>query len=225
MGTSKSHITKYVSRMEYFTNWCKDKKVLHLGCSSGTYMHDRIQRGTFLHGILNDSAQSLAGLDIDSESLAAMKELGFSDLYEGNAEKLEASDIKEKYDTVIAGDLLEHITCPGGMLDGVKTLLKENGKFIISTNNAFGLHYQIKRWIGRYKEHFEHVCFYSPETLVHLFERHNYTILELYGAYTVPPHTLSDKILFTIGSPLFKLFPVLAGTLVVVAAPRDKKLA
>ena len=208
--------------MKYFTQWCKDKKVLHLGCSSGTYIHDRIKRGTFLHSILNENAKSLSGLDIDAKSLQTMKELGFTNLYEGNAEKLQDSNIKDSFDIVIAGDLLEHITCPGAMLNGVKDLLSQNGKLIISTNNAFGLHYQIKRWLGRYSEHFEHVCFYSPETLHHLFERHNYKIVEIYGAYTVPPHSFVDKFLFFIGSPIFKIFPVLAGTLVIVAACEDK---
>jgi len=222
MTASTVTITKYISRMKYFAEWCKNKNVMHLGCSSGTYIHDRIKRGTFLHSILNDTAQNLAGLDIDAKSLETMKELGFSNLYEGNAEKLSESNIKEKYDIVIAGDLLEHITCPGAMLEGVKELLDENGKFIISTNNAFGVHYQIRRWLGRFTEHFEHVCFYSPETLVHLFERHNYKVVDLYAAYTVPPHSLSDKILFTIGKPIFKLFPVLAGTLVVVAEYQKK---
>ena len=182
-------------------------------------MDDRIQRGTFLHKVLAESANELSGLDIDHESIHAMREIGFSNLHEGNAEKLEDSGITDKFDIVIAGDLLEHITCPGAMLNGVSGLLNDGGKFIISTNNAFGLHYQIKRWLGRYTEHFEHVCFYSPETLAHLFERHDYTVLEIYGAYTVPPHTFMDKVLFFIGSPLFRLFPVLAGTLVVVATP------
>lgn len=206
--------------MQKFKDWCKNKRVLHLGCSSGKYIEDRIKRGTFLHGILNETASQLAGLDIDAQSLETMRKIGFSHLYQGNAEKLETSGIKDKFEVVIAGDLLEHITCPGAMLNGVLNLLETNGKFIISTNNAFGLHYQIKRWLGRYTEHFEHVCFYSPETLAHLFERHNYKILKLYGAYTVPPHTTIDKILFAIGSPLFRVFPVLAGTLVVVATPK-----
>ncbi|MDH5571488.1 MAG: class I SAM-dependent methyltransferase [Gammaproteobacteria bacterium] len=219
MKTNVTRISKYIPRIKMFKKWCADKNILHLGCSSGTYIHDRIKRGTFLHSILSESSKSISGLDIDSNSLEVMKTHGFSDLYEGNAEKLSEANINKEFDIVIAGDLLEHITCPGAMLEGVKDLLNEDGKLIISTNNAFGLHYQIRRWLGRYTEHFEHVCFYSPETLIHLFERHNYIIEELYGAYTVPPHTIKQKIVFSIGKPLFQLFPVLAGTLVVVAKP------
>ncbi len=128
--------------------------------------------------------------------------------------------MSEKFDVVLAGDLLEHITCPGLMLNGIRRFLAVDGLVVMSTNNAFGLHFQIKRWLGIYKEHFEHVAFFSPETLRNLFERHRYEIVEMYGAYTVPPYSLKQKILFYLGSPLFKLFPVLAGTLIVVARPR-----
>ena len=210
-------LTQYISRTNKFTEWCTDKNVLHLGCSSGRYIQDRIKRGTFLHALLANSASKLSGLDIDEESLEIMKNMGFTNLYLGNVEKLSDSHLNEVFDIIIAGDLLEHITCPGSMLEGVKDLLPQTGQFIISTNNAFGLHYQIKRWLGLYEEHFEHVCFYSPETLIHLFERHGYTVKSLYGAYTVPPYSLKDKILFALGSPLFRLFPVLSGTLVVIA--------
>jgi 2-polyprenyl-3-methyl-5-hydroxy-6-metoxy-1,4-benzoquinol methylase len=207
----------YVSRMELFSAACRGRKVLHLGCSSGRYIQDRITRGTFLHEILSKQASHLAGLDLDKDSLATMTSLGYTNLYHGNAEELDHSGIHDHFEVIVAGDLLEHITRPGSFLDSAKGLLSPGGQLILSTNNAFGLHYQIKRWLGRYEEHFEHVCFYSPETLVHLFERHGYRVTSLFGAFTVPPHTLRQKIQFVLGRPLFKIFPVLAGTIIVVA--------
>ena len=215
--TAPPTLAGYVSRMEKFAEWCRGKSVLHLGCSSGRYIEDRLARGTFLHELLRKEARHLAGLDLDAESLRKMGGMGYANLYHGNAERLDEAGIAGPFDVIVAGDLLEHITRPGAMLDTARPLLGPQGKLIISTNNAFGLHYQIKRWLGRYSEHFEHVCFYSPETLVHLFERHGYRIAALYGAFTVPPHSAMQKLQFALGSPLFRLFPVLAGTLIVVA--------
>jgi 2-polyprenyl-3-methyl-5-hydroxy-6-metoxy-1,4-benzoquinol methylase len=207
----------YVSRMELFSAACRGRKVLHLGCSSGRFIKDRIMRGSFLHEILRQQASHLTGLDLDNDSLATMASLGYTNLYHGNAEELDHSGIHDSFDVIVAGDLLEHITRPGSLLDSAKALLAPAGQLILSTNNAFGLHYQIKRWLGRYEEHFEHVCFYSPETLVHLFERHGYRVTSLFGAFTVPPHTRLQRIQFALARPLFRLFPVLAGTIVVVA--------
>ncbi len=211
----------YLSRTNFLLDRCRDKSVLHLGCSSGSHIRARMERGSLLHMTLASVAKELHGIDLDNDSLNVMRsELGLTNLYHGNVEHLEKVGITRKFGVVVAGDLLEHITCPGLMLEGVKPLLDTNGIFIISTNNAFGLHFQISRWLGRYREHFEHVCFYSPETLVHLFERHGYTIEEMHGAYTEPPYTLTKRLQFAIGAPLFKLFPVLAGTLAVVAKPK-----
>lgn len=86
--------------------------------------------------------------------------------------------------------------------------------------NAFGLHYQLRRWSGRYVGRVEHVCFYSPETLHHLFDRHGSEVTEMYGAYTELPFGWKQKVKFAIGHPLFKLVPILAGTIIVVATPK-----
>jgi len=212
--------TKYISRTDFLMDVCKGKSVLHLGCSSGAHLRARLQRGSLLHAKLAQVASELCGVDLDGESLQIMQdELGFTNLYEGDVERLSDLNLGMKFDIVLAGDLLEHISRPGAMLDGVRQRLNDGGAFVVSTVNAFGLHFQIKRWLGRYREHFEHVCFYSPETLHNLFERHGYRISQMYGAYTEPPYTMSNKMKFFVGAPLFRLFPVLAGTLVVVAEP------
>lgn len=214
-------LSQYLSRTQFLRERCRNRRVLHLGCSSGRYINDRLQRGSLLHGILAEEAEELYGLDLDARSLDLLQQLGFTHLYQGNAEKLEELDLRETFDVVLAGDLLEHITKPGAMLDGVKRFLKPTGRFIVSTNNAFGLHYQLRRWMGSYVEHIEHVCFFSPETLLNLFQRHKYRVLEIYGAYTEPPHSWQQKLRFAIGYPVFKLAPVLAGTLIVIATPQD----
>jgi 2-polyprenyl-3-methyl-5-hydroxy-6-metoxy-1,4-benzoquinol methylase len=208
----------YVNRMEVFRTVCSGKKVLHLGCSSGKFIEDRIRRGDLLHAELAGVASELHGLDLDEASVEILRRMGFENLWIGNAEHLGSVGLPAAhFDVVVAGDLLEHITNPGGMLDGIRKLLSANGVLLLSTNNAFGLNYQVRRWLGIYSEHPEHVVFYSPETLAHTFERHGYRVNTMQGAYTVPPYTAMKRALFFIGSPLLRVFPVLAGTLVVVA--------
>jgi 2-polyprenyl-3-methyl-5-hydroxy-6-metoxy-1,4-benzoquinol methylase len=217
--------TQYVSRLAFLRERCRDRRVFHLGCSSGQFLEDRLHRRSLLHAILSEEAQELYGLDLDAKSLETMRSMGYQHLYHGNAEQLDDLPMEETFDVVLAGDLLEHITRPGAMLDGVKRFMKPTGQFIVSTNNAFGFHYQLRRWTGRYAEHPEHVSFFSPETLAHLFERHGYQVLAMYGAFTEPPHGWQQQLKFAIGSPLFRLAPVLSGTLIVVAAPFVNKAA
>ena len=211
-------VEHFLSRVDFLREVCRDKRVLHLGCSSGQFIKDRIDRGSLLHEILQQEARILYGIDLDGASLATMRKLGFANLCEGNAECLDELSSDETFDVVLAGDLIEHVTHPGAMLDGIKRLLQpKTGKFVVSTPNAFGLHFQMRRWMGRYSEHPEHVCFYSPETLQHLLERHGHRVQAIQGCYTEPPYTWKRKLEFALGSPLFRLMPVLSGTLMAVA--------
>ena len=147
-----------------------------------------------------------------------MRRLGFDNLYEGNAERLDELSLDETFDIVLAGDLIEHVTRPGAMLDGIKRFMHpDTGRFVVSTPNAFGLHFQMRRWMGNYSEHPEHVCFYSPETLQHLLERHGYGVQEMQGCYTEPPYGWKRRLEFSLASPLLRFAPVLAGTLIAVA--------
>ncbi len=209
----------YQARHLFLVNKCTGKEVLHLGCSSGRYIQDRLLANNLLHALLRDVASSLYGIDIHSDSIEKMSEKGFANLYLGDAEDLDHLALEKVFDVVVAGDLLEHLSRPGSMLEGVKRFLKPGGRLIISTNNAFGIHYHLRRWTGTYAEHPEHVCFYSPETLVNLLQRHGYSVLKMYGGYTVPPRTWKQKLFFTLGYPAFRIFPILAGTLIVTAVP------
>jgi 2-polyprenyl-3-methyl-5-hydroxy-6-metoxy-1,4-benzoquinol methylase len=211
---------RYVSRIDYLRASSRGKRVLHLGCSSGRFIHDRVQRASLLHSVLHEEARELYGIDLDHDSLVWMREqMGFQNLYECDVERLDELRLNERFDVVLAGDLVEHLTRPGALLDGVKRFVRPGGQFILSTVNAFGLHFQLRRWLGGYSEHPEHVCFFSPETIVHLLERHGYILREMVGSYTEPPRTWKRKLEFAIGSPLFRLAPVLAGTIIAVATP------
>jgi 2-polyprenyl-3-methyl-5-hydroxy-6-metoxy-1,4-benzoquinol methylase len=145
-------------------------------------------------------------------------QFGFKNLYQADAERLDELELNASFDVVLAGDLIEHLSRPGAMLEGIKRFLHPEGSLVISTVNAFGLHFQLRRWLGSYTEHPQHVCFYSPETIVHLLERHGYRVQEMRGSYTEPPTGLVRKIEFAVGSPVFKLMPGLAGTLIAVAS-------
>lgn len=219
-GVSPLPLRRYVSRLDYLRAICRGKRVLHLGCSSGRCIMDRLERGSLLHAILDEEARELYGIDIDRDSLALMrKDLGFRNLYEGNVERLGELALDETFDIVVAGDLMEHLTKTGAALDGIKRFLRPGGHFVMSTVNAFGLHFQLRRWLGIYTEHPEHVCFFSPETIVNMLERHGYVVSEMLGCYTEPPRSWKSKAEFAVGVPLFKRVPVLAGTLLAVASP------
>ncbi|MCW8965846.1 MAG: class I SAM-dependent methyltransferase [Candidatus Pacearchaeota archaeon] len=65
--------------------------------------------------------------------------------------------INKKFDTVIGGEILEHVICPMKFLKYCKDLLKKEGILIITTPNAIGIQY-IKNpsWCVNYEDYRGH---------------------------------------------------------------------
>jgi 2-polyprenyl-3-methyl-5-hydroxy-6-metoxy-1,4-benzoquinol methylase len=77
---------------------------------------------------------------------------------EGNVEHLEDMVPELRgFDVVVAGDIIEHLSNPGLMLDGIRSRLATNGRVIISTPNAFGVASWLRVLTGRFKEGAQHV--------------------------------------------------------------------
>jgi predicted TPR repeat methyltransferase len=209
---------RYVSRFAFLVDCCRNKSVLHLGCSSGKFILDKIKTNTSLHIHLARVANGLYGVDIDETSLRIMKDYyRLQHLYQGNVEHLDELSIDRQFDIVLAGDILEHLSNPGKMLDGIQRFMHADSVLIISTNNAFSLPAFLRFTAGKYKEHEDHVFVFSPYVLQNLLWRHGYESIEIYGAHTRPPVTPSEKVVYTIGTPFLKMRPDYAGTLILLA--------
>ena len=89
-------------------------------------------------------------------------------------------NITEKFDVIVAGDLLEHLTNFEGFFSNCKMLLKPEGILIITTPNPFffgEFHYVA------FKKNFvvnpEHTCWIDPQCLLQLSERFGFRIKEI----------------------------------------------
>lgn len=100
-------------------------KTLDVGCTTPTGL------GTTLHSIIYNN--NVYGLDIiDCPNMKNFKQ--------GDAQKMPYKD--EMFDTVIAGELIEHLENPEKFLLESKRVLKDNGILIITTPNK-------KSWSNR----------------------------------------------------------------------------
>jgi 2-polyprenyl-3-methyl-5-hydroxy-6-metoxy-1,4-benzoquinol methylase len=94
-----------------------------------------------------------------------------------DAEPDKVCDFAGKVDVVLCGEILEHLSNPGRLLDAVRKLAVP---IIVTVPNAFssvGM-----RWIAKAKENVnkEHVAWYSYHTLKTLLERHGYELAEFF---------------------------------------------
>lgn len=166
-----------VDRLETINQYCRGKKVLHLGCANSPYTRDSIDSDTLLHFEIAKVAAELYGFDYDAKSLDLLRERGSGNLFVADLEHLEDTDLNETFDVIVAGEMIEHLNNPGLFLEGIKRFMNPKTELVITTINAYGgmrfFWYSLTRNHGRNEPvHPDHVAYYSYSTLSLLAKRH-----------------------------------------------------
>ncbi len=169
-----------VQRIEYLKELCREKTVLHLGCTDWPYTKMRLKLGTLLHIELQEIAHELWGFDYDRNGLDLLTQLGLKNLYHVDLERLETVNIKKEFDIVLAAEIIEHLSNPGLFLSGIQRFMGPHSTLVITTINAYcGMRMSIYALRGRgglaEPVHPDHVAYYSHSTLLHLISRTNLT--------------------------------------------------
>ena len=91
--------------------------------------------------------------------------------------------INGKYDTIVAGEIVEHISDTPIFIKNCKKRLKLKGRIILTTPNATSLIYlKNPGWCVNYKNKFNmdnsHIHAFTSMMLVSLLERENFEIIE-----------------------------------------------
>ncbi len=126
-------------RGEIFQKWIgKNKKVLDIGCRDGELTKYYV------------SGNDVLGVDIDKNALERCgRNLGIKTKWldlNGNW-KLGS----ERFDVVVAAEILEHLYYPKSILKKIKKVLKKGGILIGSVPNAFNLKNRLRILFGRKK--------------------------------------------------------------------------
>ncbi len=105
------------------------------------------------------------GIDIDERGVAILRQQGF---HARTADAM-TMDLGERYDVIVAGELIEHLANPGLFLCNMARHLAPGGTLVITTPNPFYFGHVWKIWrYGRPRVHEEHVCWFDPMTLCRL---------------------------------------------------------
>jgi 2-polyprenyl-3-methyl-5-hydroxy-6-metoxy-1,4-benzoquinol methylase len=157
----------YLSKEDFLVAAARGRRVLHLGCVGFTDLpaDERVRLAKqSLHSKLSQVAD-VVGVDYSVEVVEEFRRLGiFTNIVAGNVEKLPDLPLPGPFDVVIAGDIIEHLSNPGMMLDGIRILCTANTSLIITTPNAFGLPNYGRFLLRRFKEGQEHVLSFNALT-------------------------------------------------------------
>lgn len=103
--------------------------ILNIGCAR----YNREGReGEDLHGFLTGETEAeIKGIDINERGIKQMKEEGY-DVMIADAQTF---DFEEKFDAIVAGEVIEYLPNPGTFVDNALKHLSATGRLIITTEN------------------------------------------------------------------------------------------
>lgn len=175
--------------------------ILDVGCvgSFPENLEEKIQNNVWLYRELEKRFKRVVGIDIAKEEIPKLKKIGYNVQY-GNAEDFE---LNEKFDTIVAGELIEHLSNPGNFLDACRNHLKEDGVVILTTPSAFCFEYFVKKCFGMLQINSEHSAWYDEKTLTQLAERHHFDVVGVkYIIYRYKPSTIKGFVYHRIVFPI-----------------------
>ena len=217
-----------VDRVSWLERQVASRSVIHLGFLDIDRVDDKSASGEWLHERLSCHARYIVGVDLDADGVAAAKTAGYEaytcDLQDSKAvESLKLSQAE----LVVAGELIEHLDCPGRFLDAVRHLLAPGGQLILTTPNATALTnvlvaLGLREWSSPH-----HVAMYSWRTLATLLERHGWQVNELLFYYrgqraglearSRPRLAAAFNSYERVVRPVLRLAPTIADGLIVAA--------
>ena len=167
-----------VHRVKFIKQACAGKKVLHLGCTDYPYTEKALENNMLLHFEIQKVAEQLYGFDFDQKGIDILERAGVKNLYRADLEKLDQVPLKETFDVIIAGEMIEHLSNPGLFLRGIQRFMHAQTNLVITTINAYSaLRFFIYGLRGRGGKnepvHPDHVAYYSYKTLSLVLEREN----------------------------------------------------
>lgn len=154
-------IKRYNELLDQFESFRKTNKILDVGCGLGYFLEEAKKRGWEVYGTeLSDKATEVCvkkGINIIKGAL------NLSD-FEPNM-----------FDVITSFEVIEHINNPKSELAYFNRVLRPQGLVYITTPNFNSLlRYQLK---AQYNviTYPEHLSYYTPKTLKHLFETNGFT--------------------------------------------------
>lgn len=215
-------------RFKLIKPYIKDKNVLDIGVCDWCGQSKEKNAAPYeipehwIHGDIKKYAKSVLGIDILEECIESLKDQEY-DVKLANAENF---DFDRKFDVIVAGELIEHITNLQGFFNSAKKHLKGDGLLILTTPNVFYFRQMLFLMLrGRPAVNLEHVCWFDEITLQQILARFDFSIVKI--SYMTEKYvcvTMYEKVKQTFFILFEKLIPfrkVKYGTMIIIAEKKS----
>ena len=197
--------------------------VLDVGCTGGLQSDSPdIGDPLWLHGYLRKAFDDVWGVDLSPTKIAVLEEAGLTNLIAADAQEL---DLKQRFDTIVAGEVIEHVPAPDRFLASLARHLKPGGRIVLTTPYVFGLPQVLYAW-SRYPStcsNEEHVLWLCPTTMTELARHAGLTVAhwELVEDVSPAPQTALYRLFRGVYPVARRMLPLRlrASTMLVILEP------
>lgn len=130
-----SEKSRIVEKHSFLVSKCTGKSVLDVGCIDHSISVSESLGEKWLHSEICDVSKFTIGLDILEEESKILNAKGFN-IVVGDAENF---DLGRKFDVIIAGDIIEHLSNIGRFVDCCKRHMNPDSLLVITTPNPFNI--------------------------------------------------------------------------------------
>ena len=211
---------RFFQREAEIIDLVRGQKVLHLGCVGFSDLpsaeRTRLADHSF-HRTLSQIAD-VTGIDNAEDAIIELRRKHiFDNILVGDLEHLEALDLDATFDAVVAGDVIEHVSNPGLMLDGLRRFCRPDTRVLFTTPNTFGVLNFARFVFGRFRDGADHVMGFNEQNLTTLLRRHGFVVDEVHTCYQRRVESAHPRALVSMVRFFLRMLPRLGGTLFVVA--------
>jgi hypothetical protein len=171
---------RHIDRETTIVELAKCKRVLHLGCVDHDFADesDLVRRYTrSWHAKIEGVASEVVGVDMNAEALAEYEQAGVGvNLVVGNVEQLETLVLCAVSDVIVSGNVIEHLSNPGRIVDGMRALSHSTTTILVTTLHAVGLPQYVR---GRFSESKDHAMTFNGPSLANLLERSGFRVVSV----------------------------------------------
>lgn len=210
------------AKLEILADVVTGHNVLHLGAVGETCQSVATKLAAApdsVHARLTQSAKECVGIDVDADGVEALTRSGiFDNLIVADATRIRRDEIPlPSIDFIVAGDIIEHLSSPGSLLDAASRLSDPGTRLVITTPNALGLPNFVRYLRGRVLEGPDHKVSFNVYTLRNLLEHHGWVADRVTSCHQGKAEKMHSRVAVRFGSSIFSRFPSLGGTLLLVA--------
>jgi 2-polyprenyl-3-methyl-5-hydroxy-6-metoxy-1,4-benzoquinol methylase len=147
----------------------EEASILDVGCVNHSLDDDD---KNWLHGQLQEISDDVTGIDILDDKVEEMQDMG----YDARPKDAENFSFNRKFDVIVAGELIEHLSNPGKFLNSAYKHLNDDGLLVLTTPNPWYIFHVLAVYTGIAEWNEEHTTWYDFIVLDELLTRHGFTI-------------------------------------------------